>query len=356
MRSRTTIPVSVALCGLLAAACGGGEKKVAVTTTTTTPATTAPSTTTVPAPPPAPVGLPAGASPLTGLDAAGRAGRPVLLVKIDNAPKARPQAGLNQADVVVEEAVEGGVTRFAALFHSQEADPVGPVRSARTTDIQLATPLNRPLFAYSGANADFQNFVRAAPVVNVGVDAFPGDYRRDGKRPAPYNLFSSTPKLFSHVPPGAGGPPAMFSFRPFGQPLVGGQPTAGVRMEYRGRIVTTVQWAWDAGAQQWRRSQDGGVHNDAAGAQVTTSNVVVQFVTYRDTGYKDQSGAPVPEAELTGEGEAWVLSDGQVIKGRWRKPTTESVTQYVDGAGQPISVSSGRTWIELPKPGAASLV
>lgn len=351
MCPRSRLAASIVLCSLLAGSCGGGGKDAAPATTAAPTTTTAAPTTTALPPP----GLAPGASPLTGLMAEGRAGRPALLVKIDNAPKARPQAGLNQADVVIEEAVEGGVTRFAALFQSQEADPVGPVRSARTTDIHLATPLNRPLFAYSGANAAFQSLVRAAPMVNVGVDAFPGDYRRDGKRPAPYNLFTATPKLFAHVPAGAGAPPPLFSFRAAGQPVAGGQAAAGVRMEYRGRIVTAVQWAWDAGAKQWRRSQDGGVHNDAAGAQVAADNVIVQFVTYRDTGHKDQSGAAVPEAELTGEGEAWVLTDGQIVRGRWRKPAAEAITQYLDGAGQPIGVTPGRTWIELPKPGAASL-
>src|SRR5207237_3959294 len=119
------------------------------------------------------------AAPLTGLPMdIVRARRPVLVVKIDNAPKARPQIGLNQADVVFEEGVEGGITRFAALFHSEMSKPVGPVRSARSTDIKIVSALHHPLFAYSGANALFKQYVHDAPLVDVGVDNYADRYHR----------------------------------------------------------------------------------------------------------------------------------------------------------------------------------
>ena len=339
MRARAL--AAVAALALGAAACGGDGKA--------RPAAQPPPSTSAPAP--------AGAvSPLTGLpmDPA-RAGRPVLVVKIDNAPKARPQAGINQADVVVEEAVEGGVTRFATFFHSNEAASVGPVRSARSTDILIAAALNRPLFAYSGANVPFQRQLASAPLVDVGVDRFPGGYRRQGGRPAPYNQFSSTPALFSRTPPGAGPPPPIFSFRAPGEASAGNPAPGGVSMEYRGRIVTAVQYAWDAPSGAWRRSQDGRPHVDTAGAQVAPRNVIVQFATYHDTGLRDQSGYEVPEADLVGQGEAWVLTDGKVVTGRWRKPTPEAVTQYLDGAGAPVKLTPGQTWVELPLPGMARL-
>ncbi len=163
---------------LLTGGDGGDEEQV--TSTTTTVATT---TTTAPPPP---------TWPLTGLplDDPAQAAKPVLVVKIDNAQPdrgqgARPQAGINQADVVFEEVVEGSVTRFASLFHSTDADPVGPIRSARTTDLLIMAPLNRPLFAWSGANANVAGQVRAAPLVDVGHDAASDVYYRDSSRPAP---------------------------------------------------------------------------------------------------------------------------------------------------------------------------
>jgi hypothetical protein len=297
-------------------------------------------------------------APLTGLpiDPA-QAGRPALVVKIDNAPKARPQAGLIDADMVVEEEVEGGITRFAALFHSRDAANVGPVRSARSTDISIASTLNRPLFAYSGANLAFQKLIARSPLVDVGVDRFPQEYRREPRRPAPYNQFSSTPKLFSHVPPGAGPPPKLFVFRQTGEAdAAGATPAAGADVEFRDVVLTAVQYRWDGPSGTWKRSQDGGPHLDTDGVQVAPRNVVVQSVNYRDTGFRDQSGAPVPEAELVGEGEAWVFTNGKVVRGRWRKSGPEAVTEYLDSSGAPIRLTPGPTWIELPRPGKAAIV
>lgn len=295
--------------------------------------------------------------PLTGLPVdPSRAGRPLLIVKVDNAPKARPQAGINEADVVVEEEVEGGVTRFATFFHSRDAPSVGPVRSARSTDVFLATPLNRPLFAYSGANAAFQSLIARSPLVDVGVDRFPADYRRQRGRPAPYNQFSATASLFAHAPPGSVPPPRLFSFRSVGQPAdaAGASPARGVGVQFRGVIVTSVQYLWDPASATWTRSQDGGPHLDTAGAQVAPRNVVVQLVDYRDTGFRDTSGAAVPEAELLGEGEAWVLTDGKLVRGRWKKPSPEAVTQYLDASGAPVRLTPGQTWVELTRPGSAT--
>jgi hypothetical protein len=350
MQRRTTTALVAAL-SLVLAACGGGDKKEAKRTTTTAkPSTTSTPPTTAPP-------VPAGHYPLTALPGdPARVGRPLLMVKIDNAPKARPQAGLAQADVVYEELVEGGVTRFAVLFHSQDAPDLGPVRSARSTDMHLAQPLNRPLFAYSGANAVFDQLIAASPVVNVGYEAFPGDYERRRGRPAPYNVFTASGRLHAKAPPGSGPPPPMFYFRAAGAPSPVGDPVRGVGMEYRANIVTRVNWGWDGTTQVWNRLTEGRPHLDAAGANVAARNVIVQFVNYHDTGLRDRSGTMVPEAELVGEGEAWVFTDGKVVKGKWRRPTPEAVTQYVDAAGTPIRLTPGTTWVELPRPGTATIL
>lgn len=342
MRPRILVLTLSAFVAMMAGCGGGDDDKVA------------------PAPPPTAPALAGDLAPLTGLpqpDVARRQ-RVALVVKIDNAPRARPQAGLNQADVVMAERVEDGVTRLFTVFHSNDADPVGPVRSARSTDIALAASLRRPLFAYSGTNALFQQQLKTAPLVDVGVDVAPGDYRRQGGRPAPYNLFTSTPALFRRAPGGATAPGPLFVYRPAGQPLAaaGAAPAAGAHLEYRGRHITTVvDWGWDAGAGGWRRAQDGTPHVDTAGAQVVAKNVVVQFVEYRDTGLRDRSNTAVPEAHLMGEGEAWVLTDGKSVRGRWSKPTPEAVTSYTDAGGRPIGLTPGTTWVELAPPGAAQL-
>lgn len=347
-RMRRSLIVFLVAGSLLAGACGGGgDDKQAKATSTTKAA--APATTTPP--------VAAGVAPLTGLPLAdkARAAKPALVVKIDNAPKARPQVGLNQADVVIEEKVEDGVTRFFTIFHSQDSDPVGPVRSARTTDIILATPMRRPLFAYSGTNATFQEQVNRAPLVDVGVNAASNAYFRQSGRPAPYNLFSRTSALWSRPAPGSSAPPALFRYRGAGA-AAAGTAGKGVRIEFVGKNITTrVDYSWDAGAGTWPRVEDGTPHKDGAGIQVAPKNVVVQLVQYKDTGQIDRSGTSVPEAELVGSGEAWILTDGKVVKGRWSKPNDDAVTAYTDDAGKPVLLTPGQTWVELAPVGSARL-
>jgi len=344
-------------------------------TTSTTRAATSTTVTTKPKPkpkapsavtaPPAtkattPVAVPAApttaAAPLTGLPMdIGRARRPVLVVKIDNAPLARPQIGLNQADVVFEEGVEGGITRFAALFHSEGSKPVGPVRSARTTDIRLISALRHPLFAYSGANAAFQRYVDQAPLVDVGFDAHAGRYHRDGARPSPYNLFSETEKLFDLAPDGAVPPPALFAYRSPGAPPSGVDARAVTHAKawWQASKYTEALWDWDPIAKGWRRTQNGEAHVDAAGKQVTPANVVLQFVTYHDTGQVDSTGTAVPEADVVGEGDAWVLTGGMLIPCRWSKASDTDITHYTDASGAPVKLTPGKTWVELVPPNQA---
>lgn len=350
MKLRASI---LAVVCLTAAACGGGGDDKAKKPNK-------PTTTSSAAPPPPPA-LPGDAAPLTGLslpDAAKR-GRPALIVKIDNAPKARPQEGINQADIVIEEKVEDGITRLFVIFHSGDAASVGPVRSARTTDISLATPLNRPLFAYSGTNATFQRLVDQAPLVDIGIDKAPGLYRRERGRPALYNVFSRTPDMFARAPAGSGPPPPLLTYRAAGTPLelAGARPANGAHLEYLGDNVDTfVDWSWDAAAGVWKRVQNGTPHVDSAGAQVTPRNVVIQFVEYKDTGQRDRSNTIVPEAVLTGSGVAWILTDGKVVEGKWSKTNDTAVTTYTTNDGTPVPLTPGLTWIELPPIGQGRLI
>jgi Protein of unknown function (DUF3048) N-terminal domain/Protein of unknown function (DUF3048) C-terminal domain len=355
--------VVIALIGgvTLVAARGGGEeakrisdaRPTTTTSTTTTTTTTAPPTTTT-APP---------TFQLTGRVARDpRAlARPALVVKIDNADgagsnNARPQTGLNQADVVYEELVEGSVTRLAAVFHSSDSNPVGPIRSARTTDISLFTPLNRPLFAWSGANALFARAIRNSAVSDVGYDVASGVYYRN-ERAAPHDLFSSTPALRSVAPAGAGTPPPLFTYRGANAPLgAGARPVRSIHIVYGGGPGSApVDYVWDAPHGGYARSQKGSPHIDTAGTRVTPENVIVQFVDYVDTGVRDVVGTPVPEARLVGQGGCWVLTAGHLIECRWSKASVEAVTQYVDSAGAPIGLTPGRTWVALVPPGGATI-
>ena len=337
----------------LVAACGGGDDEEATTSTTTEKK--APTTTALEA------DIAEGAFPLTGLagNNSPNLSRITLAVKYDNAPKARMQAGLNRADVVYEEKVEDGVTRFLALFHSDEpTEAIGPIRSARTTDIALMVPLKRPLFAYSGTNDVAQRQIDAAPLVDLSPNRANVYFRQKG-RAAPYNLFSRTSALFALAPQGSQPPPPLFAYRGEGAAFEGAgvAPANGVTVVFKGRrITTTTDWTWNAGAGVYERSTDGAAHVDPIdNSRVTARNVIVQFADYVDTGVRDTSGEPVPEGKLVGEGEAWILSDGKVVKGRWSKSSMEAVTVFTDSAGKKIRLAPGRTWGEIPPPGTSTL-
>ncbi|MGH9038849.1 MAG: DUF3048 domain-containing protein [Acidimicrobiia bacterium] len=336
MKTRTVL----ALVFVALAACGGGGDEETASTTTTEAGTTT-------LPPPAP-----DTAPLTGLPAdPARATRPVLVVKLDNAPLGRPQAGINEADIVLEEGVEGGITRFAAVYHSTDAPTIGPVRSARSTDILFATQLGKPLFAYSGANAVFADLIRSSPLVDVGVGKIPDIYRREKGRPSLYNLFSATDAMVTRAPAGATPPAPLFAYRAVGEPAPAGDPAPVVQALWKDKVRTEVVYEWDPTAKGFARTQNGTPHVDAAGKRATPENVVLQVVPYKNTGLVDRSGAAVPEAELVGEGELMVLTDGKVIRGRWNRPDASAVTSYTDASGAVIKLTPGRTWIELVPPG-----
>lgn len=333
---------------VVAVAGGGGETAATTTTSSSTSSTVATTTTTVPT------------FPLTGepLTDPALAARPALVVKIDNAePRTgqggRPQAGINVADVVYEEMVEGSVTRFAAVFHSADADPVGPVRSARTTDLLLMAPLNRPLFAWSGANANVAGQVATADLVDVGFNAATGAYRRVSDRRAPYNLFSTTPGLRGAAPAEDRPPPPLFTYRAAGAAPSGGREVRGIRIVFGdGPGSAPVTYEWDGAG--WARSQRDDPHVDAAGARVAPPNVIVRFTPYAEVQCCDAAGFPIVEAQLVGEGDAWVLTGGRLIEARWSRPTLADVTRYTGADGQPVGLTPGRTWVAIAPPGAGA--
>jgi hypothetical protein len=287
--------------------------------------------------------------------------RAALAVKLDDTGRGRPQSGLAQADVVFEEMVEGGLTRLLAVYQSQDPETMGPVRSARSTDLSILAELGRPLFSWSGANPTFAAAVQAADVIDVGVRAAPDAYRRADDRQAPYNLYAAPDRLRAAAAgePAASTPPEpLFSYRPDDQPLSGpgAAPAAGFRTTGGGSLGTAIEWSWDADRSAWARSQDGTAHLDRDGDQVGAANIVVRFTPYGDSGVRDSTGAVVPEARAVGEGEAWLLSGGRAQPGRWHKPAPDAVTSYTDASGDPLLLAPGTTWVEVLPPGTGSVV
>lgn len=321
----------------LTAACAGGKKAAVTTTTSTTELVT---TTTGPPPP----------SRLTGRpqpDAAKRS-RPALTVKVDNGGGARPQAGIDAADVVYEEVVEGGLVRFLVIFQSSDANPVGPIRSVRPVDPVVVTPI-RGLFAFSGGIPQFVAAIRRAPVTLVGYDQLTGAYVKR-RNPAPHNLYSSTAALYKGAKGTEPAPPALFSYVDAGQAFTGAAAAPVTHAD--GALVTThFSWDYDVTGATWKRGTDGTPHTVESGAQLAFTNVILQFVPYRNTGSRDPAGNLVPEAGILGTGDAWVLSAGTIVKGRWSKPAASAVTEYTDATGAPIRLTPGATWVSLAPTG-----
>ncbi len=240
----------------------------------TAPDTTADSTTTTVAAGPV--------YPLTGLPVTDpvAAQRPALVVKIDNNSAARPQSGLNEADIVFEEIVEVQ-TRFAAVFQSQGADPVGPIRSGRTQDIDLLGSFHHPLFTWSGGNKNVTKAIEKSDLVSLSAQKSTayagGGFFRSGDRKSPHNLYAQTSKLWALAPSDAAPPPQQFEYRTADE-QPGGDPSTGVRGDMDG---LAVGWTYDATTGLYARTSSGVAHGDALSGQVTTANVVVMSVVYR---------------------------------------------------------------------------
>jgi hypothetical protein len=284
-------------------------------------------------------------APLTGSTSYEDPNRPVIVVKIDNVNDARPQAGINQADVVFEEIVEGALTRLAAVFQSHGSDPVGPVRSARSTDVHLLANLNRPLLVFSGANGGVLGEIAGSTLTDAGRDAIGDPYFRDNARSAPHNLFVNTSDVWASEPAKrAGKPQPLFLYGTRSPTAV---PSPGVDIDFGSADVSFV---WNAKGG-WSRSMNGKPQVDVKGIQAAPTNVIVQFTEY-GTSRADENS---PEARVVGSGDAWVFTEGTVTRGRWTRSSDSATTVYNDQQGNPIRLAAGTTWVELPRAGQASL-
>jgi Protein of unknown function (DUF3048) N-terminal domain/Protein of unknown function (DUF3048) C-terminal domain len=312
---------------LLGAACsgGGGEKKDAKksgSTTTTTKAKAVP------------------VAPLTGLpDPTGVAQtRPLLSVKIENTPEARPQTGLELADVVWNEVVEGQITRFLAMFQSRTTDVVGPIRSVRKTDPLIVWPVGG-IFAYSGGAPGIVAAIQQAPVKLVDENTAGAAMFRNNSQRAPHNLYGHPDALWAFggtpVPP-----PPLFKYLATGKKAKG-TPTLAAAIAYRG--VYQVSYTWDATSGTWLRTTNGERFLARSGVQIAPQNVIIIPVTY--TGGVGNEGA---EAQIVGRGRAIVLSGGTAIDGVWVRHDKTQPMEFRTTDETPIRLVPGSTWVELP--------
>ncbi len=291
----------------------------------------------VPAPTPSPPAHHQLLSPFTGEPV--KSLQPTLAVKIDNIVYARPQTGINQADIVYVLPVEGGLTRFMAIFSSRFPPVIGPVRSARRDDLQLLGQFGRPAFSFSGAQGQLLPVVEKARIVDLYAGIASG-YFRNYSRIAPYNLFASTKVLLSQAKKASKA--RNIGFR-FGPPPAGGTATRSQTVTYPAARFT---FTWSASSHRWLVSMDGAAARTTSGVRFAAATVVIQHTVVRTSGFLEYGVAP-PYAESTGRGTATVLRDGKAYQARWSRPDWNGGTTFTTPAGKPMTFAAGQVWILL---------
>ncbi len=317
--------------------------------------------------PPVQVGpdsYPENTNPLTGLpaDDSTALDRRPLLIKISNSPPiVRPQSGISFADLIFEYYVEGGWTRFAALFYSQGADHIGSVRSARLIDLQLA-PAYDALLVFSGGSRGVIDTIRESdlypwnvisPQFGYGEPYFVRFYRDD--LPLEHTLFTDTAQLWQWAadrnvrhPPTFGTPGMAFRVGP----PDGGIPARTVRIDY---ARTTAEWRFDPVSGAYLRWTDGIPHTDAlTGQQLAFDNVVVISAYHDEVDLFPEKyhGAEKSIAiEVTGEGPAMLLRDGQAFDGRWVRVGEKDMFSFVGPDGEPLLFRPGQTFFQVIRGG-----
>jgi hypothetical protein len=316
------------------------------------PPTDSPTTTEIPSPSPSPT-LPQLLHPLTGLpyvdpsSPATSTGLPlVLAVKIDNTRNAQPQVGVEAADVVYIEEVEYGMTRLAAIFSSTIPARIGPVRSARITDIDLLSQYGSPAFAFSGAQAKLWPALAEAQFIDVSANKDPQDYARDSSRWAPYNYFFAAETALAQLEGVSQAKEMGFTFA---QEIPSG-----------GSPAFSAELTWPSSSLKFRYNQDRNQYAiqlngerasfeevEQGEGKVWADTAVIQFVEQTQSVYFDKGGGNTPQVQTVGTGEAIVMRNGQLFSALWSRPDSQSGTTFTDTVGNPVPFHPGRTWIAL---------
>ena len=304
----------------------------------------------------APVPVVAARWPLTGIAAPDVVVRPALAVKIENVKEVRPQTGLDQADMVWEQVVEGGLTRFVVVFHSQVPDQVGPIRSVRPMDPAIAAPMHG-LIAFSGGQAGFISALSAAGLQTISQDGGGSGFARSGVRAAPHNLFGTPTTFWNQADAGhKAAPPGQFHFARTADQATAttaGKPASSVSLQLSG--ASQPGWSWNAPDSTWLRSEAGTPATAASGSRLAATNVIALRVQLVDTGTVDVAGNPVPETKLVGSGEALVATGAKTIAATWTKTATDVPLTLATADGKDVQLAPGKTWIELVPIGSGAI-
>ncbi len=293
-------------------------------------APTAPSPSTTPTPSPTPTPEPV--DPLSGGEVVEAE---VFAVKIDNVAPARPQVGLGSADIVVAEEVEAGLTRLVAVFHTDFPERVGPVRSARNTDVELLPLFGRPGLVYSGANSKVQANVQGSEDL-VAIERSD----RDTSRPAPHNVVVDLAALAEQHEVGEADDIGW----EFGD-LEGAWESA----EETGDLSVAVggdRFTFAREGERYHPAVNGDPYTDGdTGKAVLADNVVVMSVENRRD--RDTTSSKSIVSETTGSGEVAISRDGRTVRGTWERDEVSDPLTFTDDDGEPILLGPGRTWVVL---------
>jgi hypothetical protein len=305
--------------------------------------------------PPAPVVPPRW--PLTGVAATDIPVRPALAIKIENSGDARPQTGLDEADNVWEEVVEGGISRFVAVYHSKVPAEVGPIRSVRPMDPAIVGPMHG-LIAFSGGQPIFVNALKAAGIQTISQDAgAAGFYRKAGVGPAPHNVYGTPQKFWDQANADHSAAPApqfvIAKQAAAATAIATGTPAGTVSVRLSGYAKPT--WSWDAGSGTYLRSEGTAPAIVRSGARISATNIVTLSVQLVNSGTVDPAGNPVPETVLQGTGAGTVSSGGKSVAVTWKKGSVNEVLTLTAADGSTATLAPGVTWIELVPSGSGSV-
>ncbi|CAN2202586.1 Protein of unknown function DUF3048, C-terminal domain containing protein [Candidatus Nanopelagicaceae bacterium] len=271
---------------------------------------------------------------------------PVLVVKIDDTRQAHPQIGLEDADIVYIEQVEGGLTRLAAIFSSQIPTRIGPVRSARISDIELLEQYGRVAFAYSGAQKKMRPVIDAANLEDLGAQNHSSTiYTTDPNRTQPYAMVLRADLLMQYVKDKE---IAIESSQSIGWTF-GDAPSGGVTIE-----SAHISWPASSYDAHWSESEkrwllDHSYEPDIAdsGKRLGPTTLVIQLVSITDSIYKDKVGGVTPFSATIGEGRGYILRDGKAFEAQWLRTDGTSGTSWRTLDGEDISFAKGQIWVAL---------
>jgi hypothetical protein len=267
---------------------------------------------------------------------------PLVVVKIDDTDQAHPQVGVDKADLVYIEQVEGGLVRLAAVFSTQIPERIGPVRSARISDLELLSQFGKVAFFYSGAQSKFLPMIESANLHNLGAQKeSPVLYTRDPNRYAPFDMVLVGSEIEKRIADLDVAKASNIAWS-FG------------KLANVGKEITSAKISWPAAnytanwnGKSWDLLHNGKPNVTSDGVQLSPTTFVIQNVVITDSQFIDKTGAVTPLSVTVGEGRGWILRDGIAIEAIWNRPDSSSGTSWSDLEGKEIKFAPGQVWVAL---------